>query len=91
MPQITVIVDNKTLSSALGCEHGLSMLIKLDNGRQWLWDTGQSELFIHNARALNLDLGQIHGLALSHGHYDHTGALDLLLASGFKGHIYAHP
>ena len=91
MPQISVIVDNKSLSSYLGSEHGLSMLIKLDNGRQWLWDTGQSELFIHNARALNLDPGQIHGLALSHGHYDHTGGLDILLASGFKGYIYAHP
>lgn len=62
-----------------------------EQGGLWLWDTGQTDLFLKNASALGIDVRTARGLALSHGHYDHTGGLSALLAAGFTGDIYAHP
>lgn len=62
-----------------------------EEGGLWLWDTGQTDLFLKNALALGIDILEARGLALSHGHYDHTGGMNALLAAGFAGDIYAHP
>lgn len=62
-----------------------------EQGGIWLWDTGQTDLFLKNASALGVDVRTARGLALSHGHYDHTGGISALLAAGFEGDIYAHP
>ena len=91
MTRITVLVDNDTARPDCGGEHGLSCYIELDSGERWLWDTGQSDLFLENARAMGLDVLQARGLALSHGHYDHTGGIPALLEAGFSGPVYAHP
>ncbi len=100
MPQATarvvVLCDNETSGPACACEWGLSLAIDLgpgldDAGGLWLWDTGHTDLFLKNARTLGIDVSQARGLALSHGHYDHTGGLPALLAAGFRGAIHAHP
>ena len=41
----------------------------------YFFDTGASDLFIRNARLLNIDLQKVDYLVLSHGHSDHTGGL----------------
>jgi 7,8-dihydropterin-6-yl-methyl-4-(beta-D-ribofuranosyl)aminobenzene 5'-phosphate synthase len=70
----------------------LSVLIELGNGRQWLWDVGQSSLFLGSAQKLGLDLRNTQGLALSHGHYDHTDGLATLFHQvGFQGPVFSHP
>lgn len=99
MPQTTarvvVLCDNETSGPACACEWGLSLAVDLGGGAQggglWLWDTGQTDLFLKNAAALGVDVSTARGLALSHGHYDHTGGLPALLAAGFHGAVHAHP
>lgn len=93
--RVVVLCDNDAGRTDCGCEWGLALAIDLgsapDDGGLWLWDTGQSDLFLKNAAALGLDAASARGLALSHGHYDHTGGLAALLRAGFKGSVHAHP
>ena len=92
MPQIAVLCDNQTMHPELAHEHGLSMVIVLDSEEFWLWDTGQSGLFMDNGFSMGINPGRAAGLALSHGHYDHTGGLDRFFEqTDFQGPVYAHP
>ena len=67
----------------LVAEHGLSQLVTVhrDGERHaFLFDTGYSPIGVpHNLAELDLDLTDIEGIILSHGHMDHTGALYPLL------------
>ncbi len=89
MIKITTIVENTATRARFRAEHGLSMLIEKD-GEYILWDTGQTDTIIHNAKLLNIDLSKIKIVALSHGHYDHVGGLKYLL-DYTKPVVYAHP
>ena len=88
--RIHVLCDNRSLRPGFGDEHGLSLCLDLADGYRLLWDTGQSGLFLDNARKMGIDPASFQGLALSHGHYDHAGGLAALLRSGFSGPIHAH-
>ena len=65
--------------SAPLAEHGLSCLLRVHKGADQhvvLLDAGVSATcFFNNVSALNVDLSQIEGVVLSHGHFDHFGAL----------------
>ena len=56
-------------------EHGLSLYIE-ENGKKYLFDTGQSGVFLKNAKELGVNLENLDGIILSHGHYDHCGGLE---------------
>ncbi len=67
--KITVLAENsvcKSNSMNLKAENGLSLFIEFDE-RKILFDTGQSDIFIHNARKLGIDLSQVDYLVISHG------------------------
>lgn len=90
--KVTVIVDNmgsQTIPDLLG-EHGLSLLIETDNTKI-LFDTGASDLFARNAKALGIDLETIDALVLSHGHYDHGGGLVTFLNTNKHAKVYMGP
>jgi 7,8-dihydropterin-6-yl-methyl-4-(beta-D-ribofuranosyl)aminobenzene 5'-phosphate synthase len=88
--RIYILSDNTSARQGFGSEHGLSIWIRMDQDSSWLWDTGQSSLFLDSAEKLGLDLENLKGVALSHGHYDHTGGLSALLNEiDFHGPIYA--
>jgi len=81
--------------------HGLSCLITVHHGtasHTVLFDTGPEEYsFERNATRLGADLGSVESIILSHGHWDHAGAMLLALGmirnrnGGRKIPYYAHP
>ncbi len=72
---LTILCDNTAaMKEGIRAEHGFSALIERDNTRI-LFDTGQSDVFWHNAGVMGKDLAAIDSVVLSHGHYDHTGGL----------------
>lgn len=60
-------------------EHGLSVLIKINNGEKVnniLFDVaGLAGTVIENCKQFNIDLSEMDKMVLSHGHFDHWGSL----------------
>jgi len=95
---LTIVVENSASlgNSSLWAQHGLSIFLELGFGLErmkLLLDTGaSSEVMLHNADALGLDLSEIDLICLSHGHYDHTGGLmGILQRAEDRVCILAHP
>lgn len=77
--KIVTLIENDTLRDKdLYNEHGLSLFIQLD-GKNILFDSGQSGRFIDNAKALDVNLRELDYVVLSHGHYDHSGGFKRLI------------
>ena len=78
--KITTLVENCVYGRKLQAEHGLSLYIETPENRL-LFDTGASDLFIRNARLLNIDMQKVDYLVLSHCHSEnvikHTHSFDL--------------
>jgi len=88
--QITVLVENTVRGVDVLAEHGLAFWIEAD-GHRMLFDTGQGGVLEHNARELDIDLKSVEAIALSHGHFDHTGGLSRLLGEEPTVDVYLHP
>ena len=88
--EITTLIENLVYQSGLVAEHGLSFYMEGCH-KKILFDTGQSDRFIANAKALGVDLGDVDALIVSHGHYDHTGGLEAFLKINTKAVIYMKP
>ncbi len=91
--KLTVLVDNNTLIDRydLG-EPAVSYYIE-DGGGEILFDTGYSDILIHNAEALGVDLSSVDTIAISHGHDDHTRGLRFLFERFdlSRAKVVAHP
>lgn len=85
------------LRNSILAEHGFSALVRTTAGdgvHATLFDTGFSEIgAVYNAKALGVDLSRIEAVALSHGHMDHTGGFETMMAAlPQKGlPVVAHP
>lgn len=90
--KITVLVDNNTfIDYYYFGEPGLSFYIE-DEGKKILFDTGYSDIYLKNAKSLNIDLNNLDYLVLSHGHDDHTGGLQYINQIDTKNTtLIAHP
>lgn len=84
--EIYVLVDNEAKGGYLS-EHGLSLYIK-NNHQNILFDTGQSDVFIKNAKSFGLDISDVDVLVISHGHYDHGGGIKKFLKENKKAKVY---
>lgn len=87
MIRITVLAENTARTPDLEGEHGLSLLIETHT-RRVLFDMGQSDLFLRNARRLDIDLSAVDTAILSHGHYDHGGGLSAFLEQNKTAPVY---
>lgn len=84
--KITVVMENCVSfggKKSFRAEHGLSLLIH-HGGVRWLMDAGQTDAAFYNLGLLGVTPMQLEGFILSHGHYDHTGGLAVMLAQAGK-------
>lgn len=87
---ITTLVENTVNVGRLRAEHGLSFLIRV-SGRKLLFDTGQSDLLLHNAEKMGLALADLEVIVFSHGHYDHTGGIEAVCLVAPQARVFSHP
>jgi len=91
---VTVLVDNRAdmivrstddvvyfTDKPLLAEHGFAALVDLEDvGIRILWDAGGTHVtLMENVRRMEVDLGTVETIVLSHGHWDHIGAIDEVL------------
>ncbi|HNQ89352.1 MAG TPA: MBL fold metallo-hydrolase [Verrucomicrobiota bacterium] len=87
---VTVLVENSAHARGLMGEHGLAYHVQA-GARSVLFDTGQTDLVVRNARRLGVDLSRLEAVALSHGHFDHSGGVAAVWAQAPDAVLYAHP
>lgn len=87
--RVTVLVENTVYRAGLRAEHGLSLWIEYEDHRL-LFDTGQSDILVHNAQTVGIDLACADAVVLSHGHYDHTGGVGAVLDRSSQVRVYCH-
>lgn len=87
---VTVLVENSVNGRDLQAEHGLAFHVHTDRWRI-LFDTGQTSLVLRNAAGLGLPLAAVEAIALSHGHYDHTGGLQAVRQAAPGARVFVHP
>jgi 7,8-dihydropterin-6-yl-methyl-4-(beta-D-ribofuranosyl)aminobenzene 5'-phosphate synthase len=86
--RIRIVVDNQA-GAGLVEEHGFAVWIEAD-GHMVLFDTGQGAALMANLASLGCALGAIDAVVLSHGHYDHSGALSQVIPLAANAHVYCH-
>lgn len=87
---VSILVENTTPVPGINGEYGFAALVKAGK-KSFLFDTGSAGALFANAAALGVDLSNIEDVIISHGHFDHTGAVTDLIALGGIKRIYAHP
>jgi 7,8-dihydropterin-6-yl-methyl-4-(beta-D-ribofuranosyl)aminobenzene 5'-phosphate synthase len=73
------LFEGGSTTAGLRAEHGFSALVTVRRGERsttLLFDTGVSpDGMVANADALGVGFGDVQGVVLSHGHFDHAGGL----------------
>lgn len=83
---ITALVENTT-KSELKANHGLSLYITTKK-HKLLFDLGPDHTVFENAEKLGIDLSKIDTVIISHGHFDHGGALSEFLKVNTTAKVY---
>lgn len=94
--KVVTLLDNSVNTLGPLAHWGLSMLLTYRDSdgvaRRLLMDTGSDrDSLIRNAKLLNVDLGGIDAIVLSHGHLDHTAATVEVAKANPGIRIHAHP
>lgn len=89
--RVSVLCDDTAADGRYLIEHGFSLLVELRNGRRWLLDTGTTDVFLLNADRMGIGLDDLAGIAISHGHADHTGGLAFYPRLGGAPPVFGHP
>ena len=86
---VTILVENTTPIPGFQGEYGFAALVEVE-GKKFLFDTGSADALIKNAAAGGIDLSSINDLVISHGHFDHTGAVIPFIQTGKNKKVFAH-
>ena len=84
--KITALVENKS-ACELAAVHGLSLYIETEE-HKLLFDLGPDQTLLKNAEKRGIDLTKVDTVVISHGHFDHGGALDAFLKMNHTAKIY---
>ena len=84
--KITALVENKS-SCDLTPVHGLSLYIETER-HKLLFDLGPDHTLLKNAEKRGIDLSQVDTVVISHGHFDHGGALAAFLKINHTARIF---
>lgn len=84
-----ILSENRTNRPECLAEHGLSVYIETGE-RKILFDLGASDIYIHNAKQMKIDLEQVDTVVISHGHFDHTGGVPSFCRFNKKAKIFIH-
>ncbi|MGI6468756.1 MAG: MBL fold metallo-hydrolase [Syntrophomonadaceae bacterium] len=87
---LTILVENTTSHQALIGEWGFAALLNIDD-HKLLFDTGQGDALFINSLQLGIPLEETEEIVISHGHFDHCGALLKLLKQIGPRPVTAHP
>jgi 7,8-dihydropterin-6-yl-methyl-4-(beta-D-ribofuranosyl)aminobenzene 5'-phosphate synthase len=87
--KISILVENWVCWAKVKWEWGLSMFVEYD-WKNILWDTGQTDIFLENAKQMKVNLDKTDFIVLSHFHYDHTWWIKMTNFANNKK-IIAHP
>lgn len=84
--KITALVENKSMCE-LKPKHGLSLYIETKK-HKILFDVGPDDTLFENCDKRGIDLSEIDIVIISHGHFDHGGALEQFLQINHKAKVY---
>lgn len=87
--KLSVLMENTSAQERICAEHGLSLYIESGDHRI-LFDMGQTDAFLQNARIMGVALEKADLAVLSHGHYDHGGGMAGFLALNDHAPVYVH-
>ncbi|MGE5450103.1 MAG: MBL fold metallo-hydrolase [Methanomassiliicoccales archaeon] len=88
--RLAILIENTAPIPGLIGEFGFSVYLNWQ-GQSFLLDTGNQGHILANARVMGIDLQQLAGVVISHGHFDHVGGLPYLLEMKGETPIYLHP
>jgi len=88
--KITALLENTVKDPALKAKHGLSFYIETTKHKV-LFDLGPDDSYIHNAQMMGIDLTQVDTVIISHGHYDHGGALASFFSINDRAKVFLRP
>lgn len=84
--KITTLVENTTISD-LKPVHGLAFYIETKK-HKLLFDLGPDDTIFENAKKKGIDLSRVDTVVISHGHFDHGGALKHFLELNGTARVY---
>lgn len=79
--------ENKTQKVGCLAEHGLSIYIETEE-RTLIFDLGQSDIFVQNAKKMQADLDKVDAVIVSHAHFDHTQGIPRFCQINHHAPIY---
>lgn len=85
--KLIILMEDTCGNAICEYEHGLSVYLETKK-HKILMDTGASDKTLSNAEKLGVELEQVDTVVLSHGHYDHSGALRAFGQLNRKADIY---
>jgi 7,8-dihydropterin-6-yl-methyl-4-(beta-D-ribofuranosyl)aminobenzene 5'-phosphate synthase len=85
--RIVTLVENTSSSPEYKHKHGLSLYIETSK-HKILFDLGSDDLFLQNAEKLHVDIAAVDTVVISHGHFDHGGALRQFLQNNNTARVY---